>query len=682
GIIVINPNFEAVGETKITSQNYDAEFGQATAGVVSVQTKSGTNELHGSVFAFRQSDELQARNSFSQDRPSPATGKLIPDSLRNQFGGSIGGPIIKEKLFFFGDYQGTRSKTGGTQLVTVPTDLARTGDLSEYGINIFDPLTGDPNQRTQFAGNIIPADRLSPQALNLLNLLPRANRPGTSNNFAGAGSEIFDNDTFDIRIDGRRSANLNLFGRYSFGNFNRDGPAVFGNGGGKELVSLGGTSAVRNQSIAIGFDYVLSPTTVVDFRFGFFHYKVDVLPFDFGGSASADAGIPGLNLDDNFTSGLSAFTIENDFGFNFGSGLGVNRCNCPLQEDEKQFQFVGNVLKTVGNHSLKFGIDVRRAYNLRIPSDQHRSGELFFNPSRTRGPESNNPAVNNNGLGLAAFLLGDVSRFQRFSSQSTDARERQWRHYYYAQDTWRATPKLTLNYGLRLDVINPQTLNEPGNGGFLDLQTGEIRVAGVGGNGLNGDVRNSLNFAPRLGIAYQITNKTVIRAGYGRSYDIGVFGSLFGHSVTQNLPVLSAQQLNGSANFASVFNLAQGPPPVVFPTVGDDGRVPLPPGVFARALPEKQQPPTVDAYNVTVQHQLTNTITVEAAYVGNKGTHVFTDNGPTINVNEATLVGFGNGPGTPGFVPLDQRRPFFNSFGWTQNIDFFCNCGDNRYDSL
>lgn len=687
GIIVINPNFEAIGETKITSQNYDAEFGQATAGVVSVQTKSGTNELHGSVFAFRQSDELQARNSFSQSQPDSLTGKLIPDSLRNQFGGSIGGPILKDKLFFFGDYQGTRSKIGGTQVVTVPTDLARTGDLSEYGVNIFDPLTGDPSTRTQFAGNIIPADRLSPEALNLLNLLPRPNRPGISNNFAASGSEIFDNDTFDIRIDGRYSEKLNLFGRYSFADFSRDGPSVFGDAGGTQLVSLGGTSAVRNQSIAIGFDYVLSPTTVVDFRFGFFHYKVDVLPFDFGGSASADAGIPGLNLDDNFTSGLSAFSIQGAFGFNFGSGLGINRCNCPLQEDEKQFQFVGNILKTVGNHSLKFGIDVRRAYNLRIPSDQHRSGELFFSPSRTQGPvppDTNGdgiPDANNDGLGLAAFLLGDVSSFQRFSSESTDARERQWRHYYYVQDTWRATPKLTLNYGLRLDVVNPQTVNEPGNGGFLDLETGEIRVAGVGDNSLNGNVENSLNFAPRLGIAYQITNKTVIRAGYGRSYDIGVFGSLFGHSVTQNLPVLSAQQLNIDS-FGSVFNLAEGPPPVVFPTVGEDGNFALPPGVFTRALPEKQRPPTVDAYNITVQHQLTDTITIEAAYVGNKGTHVFAGDSPDFNINEATIVGFGEGPGTAGFVPIDQRKPFFSTFGWTQNINFFCNCADNRYDSL
>ena len=154
--------------------------------------------------------------------------------------------------------------------------------------------------------------------------------------------------------------------------------------------------------------------------------------------------------------------------------------------------------------------------------------------------------------------------FSRYVSTSTDARERQWRQFYYVQDTWRATPKLTLNYGLRADIIHPQTVNEAGNGGWLDLDTGEIRVAGVGDMDLAGNVKNKINWAPRLGVTYQLNPKTVIRAGYGRSYDIGVFGSTFGHAVTQNLPVLSFQELNPPNNFDSVFNLAQGPPPPVF----------------------------------------------------------------------------------------------------------------------
>jgi hypothetical protein len=362
-------------------------------------------------------------------------------------------------------------------LLTVPTNAARIGDLSAYGVNIFDPNTG-----IQFPGNRIPFGSLSPQALNLLKLIPPPNATGTDNgtrnNYVASGSELFDNDTFDIRIDNRLSSKLNLFGRYSFADFTRNGPPSFGAGGGQELVSLGGTSKVRNHSVAVGFDYTLSQTMLVDFRFGFFKYGVNVLPADFGTRPAADAGVPGLNLDDTFTSGLFSGFVQGDRGFNFGSGLGVNRCNCPLDEQEKQFQFVGNLLKTWGNHTFKFGIDIRRAYNLRVPSDNHRSGELSFSQNRTGRVV--NGTLQAEGLGLATFLIGDVTFFKRFVSSSEDARERQWRHFYYGQDTWRVTPKLTLAYGLRLDVINPQTVNEAGNGGFVDTKTGEVLVAGCG----------------------------------------------------------------------------------------------------------------------------------------------------------------------------------------------------------
>jgi hypothetical protein len=688
GIIVINPTLESIKETKITSQNYDAEFGQATAGVVSVQTKSGTNELHGSAFEFFQSDKFQSRNPFTQFAPDPLTGRFLPETKKNQFGASAGGPIQQNRWFVFGDYEGTRSTVGGSRLVTVPTDAARRGDFSAYGVNIFDPATGAPASRAQFANNQIPTGRLSPEALAVLALIPSANVPGRENgtidNYVASGSETFDANAFNVRVDGRLRDGLNMFGRYSLGDFLRNGPQAFGSGGGDELVTLGGISDARNQSLAWGIDHAMSSSLLADFRFGWFRYKVNVLPSDFGATPAADAGIPGLNLNDTFASGLPAFFIGGDSDSRrlaFGSGLGdrVGRCNCPLDQDEQQYQFVGNVTKLAGNHTFKFGIDVRRAFNLRVPSDRHRSGELNFENERTAGPAGG-------GLALASFMLGDVTRFTRYVSPTTDARERQWRHFYYAQDVWRPTTKLTLNYGLRLDIINPQTVNEAGNGGFLDLSTGLVNVAGVGDIGLNGNVENTYNWAPRLGATYQVTEKTVLRAGYGRSYDIGVFGSLFGHSVTQNLPVLSVQELNAPQNFESVFNLRNGPPPPVFPDVPASGQFPLPNGVFARALPSKQRPPHVDAFNITVQHQLTDTIAIEAGYVGNRGGNVFAGDGPATNVNQAILDGFPT-------VPTNERRPFFagnvpntsgfgGAFGWTQGIDYFCNCATNSYNSL
>jgi len=677
GIIVINPTLESVTETKITSQNYDAEFGVATAGVATAQTKSGTNDFHGALFWFRRNDVTSARNPFSQATPNELTGKLIPDTLWNQFGGALGGRIIKDKLFFFGDYQGTRRKNGGSILTAVPTALARTGNLSEYGVDIFDPLTGPPATRSRFTGNIIPQARLSQQALALINQLPLPNRPGVEQNYSASGIEIFNNDVWNTREDVYLSEKFHLFGRYSYAKFNRGGPGAFGDllgGPAFDNIGFAGQSNVRNDSVAAGFDYTVTPNVLTDFRFGYFRYNVNVVPNGVGTSPAADAGIPGLNLDDFYTSAMPMFRINEASDrqrVQFGYSLDVNQCNCPLSQNEKQFQFVNNWSFLRGNHTFKVGADIRHARNLRVPSDNHRAGELIFNRARTAGPSGG-------GLGIAAYLLGDVSEFRRYVSTSTEARERQNRQFFYGQDTWRVTPKLTINYGLRWELIHPEYVNEDGNGGWLDLQTGEIRVGGVGPINRAGDVEmNYKHFAPRLGMAYQWNEKTVFRLGYGRSFDIGVFGSVFGHAVTQNLPVLAAQNLNPANNFDRVFTLTTGPPAPTFVQPNPEtGRFPLPNGIFTRARPERMTLPTLDAWNATVQHQLTQSIAVEAAYVGNKGTHTFTGFGPAYNANEARLEGRGQGLST------DQRRPYFGRFGWTQGIDLFGNAASSNYHAL
>jgi outer membrane receptor protein involved in Fe transport len=681
GIIVVNPNLESIAETKITSQNYDAEFGQATAGVVSVQTKSGRNEIFGSLFEFYQDERFQARNPFTQP-----TKESLPDTTRHLFGGSVGGPIVQNRTFFFGDYQGTRATQGGSRLLTVPT-------------------AGRAHRRPERVRDqhLRPGEQRRSRCARTVRGKPDSGRAPVA---AGPGAAAADSAAEPARCGRRHARQLPGVGRRDVRRQPVQRPHRPPGGRGRQRLRTlqprrllprradglrhwrrtgtrraGGVSDVRNQSLALGMDRALSSNLLVDVRFGWFRYNVNVLPFDYGTTPAADAGIPGLNLDTTFTSGLPALFVGGDRGFNAGSGLGVNRCNCPLDQDEQQWQIVGNVTRIIGDHSVKFGVDVRRAYNLRVPSDAHRSGELTFNADRTSLGGSG-------GLGLATFLLGDVTSFRRYVSPNTDARERQWRHFYYAQDTWRVNQRLTLNYGLRLDIINPQTVNEPGNAGFLDLSTGEIMVAGVGDINLAGNVENKLNWAPRLGVTYQLDERTVIRGGYGRTYDIGVFGSLFGHSVTQNLPVLAVQELNAPSNFDRVFTLNQGPVPPTFPDVPANGRFPLPNGVFARALPTQQRPPTVDAFNVTVQRQVTDVMSVEVGYVGNRGRDVFAGDGPAINVNDPTLDGFLQG------VPRDDRRPFYSgrvrtvegnyggAFGWTQGIDFFCNCANNWYDSL
>ncbi|GAC1428323.1 MAG: hypothetical protein NVS1B11_07890 [Terriglobales bacterium] len=696
GIIVVNPNLDAVTETKIALQNYDAEFGKAVAGVVTAQTKSGSNEFHGSGFWFRRTDATQARDPFTQFAPDAVTHRLIPSSRWQQFGGSIGGPIVKDKLFFFGDYQATRQTVGISQQLSVPTDLARTScnpatnttgfcDLSQYlpfNSQVYDPSTGsqiDGSGRTIVAGNLIPIGKISPQAAAVLALFPSPNSPGinggTQKNFVGSGSGPFKQNSFDTRIDFTASSTLNFFGRFSLDYFNLSGKGALGplGGVGFGLGGLNGSSVTHNYSLATGFTKTLSASLLTDFRFGYFKYNPKTHYSDEGATPANTFGIPGLNLGTISTSGLPSFFMDGTLS-DFGDGLNVGRCNCPLTESEQQFQFVNNWTKIAGNHQYKFGGDIRYAENLRIPSDANRAGELHFSHLGTSG--GLNPGAGTGGLDLATFLYGNVTTFHRYVNApgTFGAAERQKRIFFYGQDTWRITSKLTFNYGLRWEVYFPESVNGKGKGGFANIREGVIRVAGYGPYNLSGNIDNSYKaFAPRLGIAYQFTPKTVVRVGYGRSFDIGVFGSNFGHTVTQNLPVLANQSVAGSQqDVTPAFTLSTGPALAAFPAVGSNGTIPLEgPNCFATNQSQCVQPhirptfqrlPTLDAWNATVQHQLTNTMSIEASYVGNKGTHVFAGNGPSYNVNQPSLNGYGT-------LPQVQRRPLYNRFSYPGYTD-------------
>jgi outer membrane receptor protein involved in Fe transport len=669
GIIVINPTLESVTQMKVTTQNYDAEFGQALAGVVTVQTKSGTNNFHGSAFEFRRTGWGQARNPFTQPADQP-----LPPIKWTQFGGSVGGPLIKNRLFFFGDYQGTRRSDGTSVRLNVPTALVRSTcldatapfcDLSEYPQAIFDPATGN-----QFNNNQIPRNRISSQAVNLLNLLPGPNVAGVryTQNFIGSGAAKYNDDDFNVRVDYDATATLNFFGRYSFADFRQNAVGAFGavaGGLGLSRDNFAGQSLSRNQSIAGGFDYILHPNLLTDFRFGFFRYHVNVLPNGVGTTPARDAGIPGLNLGDTLTSGMPFFFVDGqaDEFFVFGS------ISSPTLETEQQFQWVNNWTKTAGNHLFKWGADIRHAQNLRAASSGPRSGNLYFLTSTTQGPSGG-------GLGLATFLLGDVTFFNRYVNSINNAGERQNRWFLYGQDTFRVTRKLTLNYGLRWELYFPQSVTGKGAGGWVGLNTGLVSVAGYGHINLQGNVKNDFtNFAPRLGIAYQATPKTVVRLGYGRSFDIGVFGSEFGHTVTQNLPVLAAQQLNPTSFTGSVFNLSDGPSAFTFTAIPSSGQFPLPDGVSAFVLPARMRLPTVDAWNVTVQQAITATISLQAGYVANKATHGFAGDGANYDANQPSIAGFGT-------LTTDERRPFFQKFGWTQRINYYGNDASDNYNSL
>ncbi len=676
GIIVINPNSDSLSETKITTQNFDAEFGKAVSSVVTAQTKSGSNSFHGSAFDYRQSNANLARDPFTQGPSQITPLNPFPSGIKSQFGGSIGGPIWKDKIFFFGDYQGVRQKVGIADLQTVPTAhlistclgqaTAASGiagcDFNEYANGALGNFATSATQliyqqvggaSVPFSKNVIPTNQLSSQALGLLRLLqPYAPNTagalnGLKNNYSKGGNGLFNSNQWDVRGDYTVNEKMHAFGRFSRFTDVLTGATIFGPAGGAGfgIGGYGGTSAGANDSAAAGVDIAVNSKLVTDIRLGYFRYNINTSKYDAGTPLATQLGIPGMNTADSFTGGAPAFNITEVGAFGgpnngqssgpqYGAGLNVDRCNCPLKEHEDQFQLANNWTRTIGNHAVKFGADLRYARNLRVPSDSDRTGILQFGT----GPTSNN---NNGstGLGFATLALGQVTQLNRYVSTSTNAKEFQKRDFFYVQDTWRASQKLTLNLGLRYELYFPESVNGKGNGSLLNLSTGYLQVAGYGG--INSNMNSTIaknTYNPRIGVAYQYNDKTVIRAGYGRSFDIGVFGSIFGHAATQNLPTLASQSIT-STNTGAAFNLAAGPPAPTPVAVPSSGLLPNPGyAVNSRTRPTSLRLPTLDAWNIAVQRSITPTLSVNVAYVGNKGTHTLGDNsGNATNPNEDAI---------------------------------------------
>jgi hypothetical protein len=386
-------------------------------------------------------------------------------------------------------------------------------------------------------------------------------------------------------------------------------------------------------------------------------------------------GIPGIN-DPNRkdTWGLPDLNIKDTAGFQMGY-----QCNCPLNEQELQYQGVTNWTKIIRNHTLKGGVDIRRRRNKRLPSDQHRAGVYNFSSSVT--------ALNGNtasGLSLASFLLGDPSEFHRFSQISTTQQDVQWSMYYYAEDTWRLTSKLTLNYGLRWDTwFADESLNK-GQGGRYDATTNTVFIPGVGGVSQSGGVNTQYhNFSPRLGIAYSLNPKTVIRTGWGRSYFEGTFGWTFNTLAADVYPSIVNQDLTATSSFFPInfgtpvpagctSPLCTPPPTPVFPAnpPPSNGKLTLPVGISTSNIPTDQKIPYVDSYNLTVERAVFTDATLSLAYVGNVGRHLNSG----WQLNSAAL-------GVPG-TPFDPRRPLFIKFGLTQPIFNKCDCVSSDYNAL
>jgi hypothetical protein len=658
GIEVVNPPPDSLQEMKSATSNYDAEFGRAGGSIVQYVTKSGTNQFHGDLFEFLRNDFFDAANPFTE------TNGILP--LRfNQFGGSLCAPIVKDKLFIFGVYEGQRQRIGSGVVTTVPTEAERNGDLSAFPNQIFNfnPATG---AKTPFPNNVIPSQLISPAAKNILALLPAPTNGNLVDNFVGNGSVVYDTNQYDGRLDYFLTEKDRMFARYDYFAANIQVPSAFGNilGGPSVDSSLGnGTSRGRNQNLVFDYTHTFNPNLLAEMRYSYFRYRINVEPNDFGSNTATQIGIPNINLGTSDTAGIPDFvfngsrlaTTQQVGGqpFEIGTSIGTN---APLHELEQLHQGSGTVSKIWGNHNLKFGGDFRHISNLRSSSDTSRRGVFQFNADVT--------GINGStGDAFASFLLGLPSSFSRFLFLGNPI-EYEFDVFSFIQDQWRVTRKLTLSYGLRWEIYSPPYANA-GDGSNFDFNTGQLLVVNTGSVDKYMNINTRLNnFAPRLGAAYAINPGLVVRAGYGRSY----FPNFFSIQVSQNFPVNFRQDLTSSTGVPLGFNLSQGPPLPTPPVVPASGILPLPSGVSAAGIPLDRKTAYVDMWNLAIQKEIARNFTVQAAYVGNVARHLFSFLNPNAPV--------------PGPGPSNDNRPFFPTFGYTQDLSEFCTCFSSNYNSL
>lgn len=626
GLVVQIPPAEAIQQFSVSTSNYDAEFGRAVGAVVNVTTKPGTNEFHGSLFEFHNNSAFKARNFFQLQGQRNSDGKLkTPNAIKNQYGGTFGGPIIQNRTFFFGDYQGQNQRISRVPIVTtVPTQAFRNGDFSALPANtfIYDPGTDINNpialaSRQPFTGNRIPTNRLSPVAQNILKFIPLPNLPGINNNYLAPAIPFeLDTHSFDARVDHQFSDRMNFFVKYNYFQSRMADPGLFGEAGGPTATGDANSLASgkgRNQVVTLNLTRTFSSTLTTEARFGFTRYFIDARGPGFDKDLSKDVGINGSNDTGPAHKGLAIIAID---GF---PQIGMST-NMPTINADNIFNWINNWTKVSGRHTLKWGADIRRQRLDRLQIQGTSSfgprGRFAFAPGTTLGGVTQ---ANTLGNSFASFMLGlpDVIGRAIFTTTPTN---RSSNLFFFGQDTWQVNRKLTLNLGLRYEIYTPITSRLPAGQGNYDPETNNLLVAGVGQVGLSAGVKmDKNNFAPRVGFAYRFGDKdrNVIRGGFGISYFTARFG-FTGGTLSTSFPVIADQQIGVAADnrAAGPFNNIPAFTPIPIPS---SGIINPAPNIGLFAIPFENNMPQVLSYNLTAQREIMPDLSVEVSYVGNRG---------------------------------------------------------------
>jgi len=655
----VRPSVDAIQEFRVSTDPYNAENGRAGGAMVSVTTKSGSNQFHGVAYEFLRNKVFDA-NDFFLNR----AGKARPAHVQNQFGGAAGGPVIKNKLFFFFNYEGGRNRLGTTRLTNVPTASERIGDFSNAaavanGIKggayskLVDNVGNCMGKGVAFPNNQIPSRCLDPVAVKILGLVPLPNTVPTSgaldiSNFIRVPKIQDDANSYIGRADYNLSSTNNIFVRYTSTRRFRYVPGAFGG-----IVDGTGTSAfgrltMNADSAAIGWTSVISSTLVNDMHIGW-NRNYSVGSQDPFGLNKASDYVPGAPAGALFDGGLPGIVIQGRGGTPvIADGSGLGRLGSPdflpKSQITNQFEWIDSSTLSRGKHEFKLGVDAHvpmRNIFLDVPSLR---GTITFDGQRS-------------GIGLADFLLGYPSAVALSNPERVD--QRIWMLSEFGQDSWKIFPRLTLNLGLRYDYATwpHDAANRMSN---LDTATGQTFTSAnspVGGALIEPDKNN---FAPRLGLVFQAAPNTVIRTGYGRFYQ------LFDRNGSEdqlalNLPFLVNNNVSATSTSTTANNmiLANGFNLSLDPNLVDRTKVRV------RAIDDHAQMPQLDQWNVGLQHMLPHDLVVTADYVGTKGTYL----AALLNLNQQ----FFTAGGVPtGIIPYPALGP----------IEFRANVANSSYHGL
>jgi hypothetical protein len=687
-ITAYTPSTEAIASVNVVTNSFNAEQGFASGAAVNVTTKSGTNQFHGTAWEYNMISALMAKPFFT-----PST-SAIPKYVLNQFGANYGGPIKKNKAFFFGNWERTRrvQELSGNQ--TVPTTPMLTGDFSAISTTIYNPATGnaDGTGRTPFLNNTIPSGSISYAANQMVKLLesskiaPNVAGAGLSNNWYGVASGQYTRDNVDTRIDYNPSSRSTIFGRYGFQKSTIFDPQTLGAAGGNTFDSgQPGNAPGLVQSIGIGGTYAFRSNLLLDANVGYLRQGMSAKNTDIGTDwGTSYFNIPGTNGTCSLCGGMPGFFFNSS---NFLSQLGNENRSNPFQFRDNTYVSAANLSWNIGKHSTRYGMEFDRfAINHFQPQNTYgpRGGFLF-----SGGLTALNGGVAVNGYNTwADFLLGLPQEVQKDTQYLNPATSRESIWAFYAQDQWQATSKLTVNFGVRYEYYPIATRDHTG----LDIfnpADGNIYVEGSGGVPSSVKVKVGKGMVvPRIGLAYRVDSKTVVRAGFGLSTNPDSY-----RNVLTTYPSVVSQTILGNTSYVSpivngaTVTLTTGIPTLTAPTLSASSpsvalaTLGSPLGSLgASTLPLNYRRGYYESYNAAFERQLPGAVTLNATYVG----ELIIREVPGLNINAnqapgqtAAQVPFGKSGGNSVYASTASAPN-----GITASITSYIPNGTGHYNAL